>query len=62
MNLILMRKGYTPAIIKIESRRNYLDTLQKADTGNLEPFVLFVTMSLVETQNMLIKEIKQLIT
>lgn len=43
LNLILMRSGYPPIVIKMEERRAYLEALEKADKGNKEPFYLFVT-------------------
>jgi len=42
LNIILMRKGYPPIVIKVEERRRYLETLEKADKGDREPFYLFV--------------------
>ncbi|MDM8560151.1 Fic family protein [Candidatus Parabeggiatoa sp. HSG14] len=50
MNLILIKKGYPPAIIKNEQRRKYLTTLNQADSGELEPFLLFIAQSLINTQ------------
>lgn len=42
MNLILLRAGYPPVIVRTEDRDEYLRTLQMADGGNLSPFVLFI--------------------
>lgn len=49
MNLILLKKKYPPAIIKIEERRRYLATMEQADEGNLNPFVELLAQSLMET-------------
>lgn len=38
MNTILIQAGYTPAIIPIEERERYLQSLQAADDGDLSPF------------------------
>ncbi|WP_069188809.1 Fic family protein [Candidatus Terasakiella magnetica] len=56
MNLILMKAGYPPAIVKNEKRRKYLEVLQEANTGNLEPFVEFIVSSLAITQEMILED------
>jgi hypothetical protein len=55
MNVIFIKKRLPPAIIRNERRRLYLDTLAKADKGDLEPFVRFVGESLVSTQKVIIE-------
>jgi Fic family protein len=42
LNLLLMRAGFPPIVIKVEERRVYLKALEEADGGNREPFYLFV--------------------
>ncbi|MEK7534481.1 MAG: Fic family protein [Patescibacteria group bacterium] len=42
LNLILIRAEYPPIVIKMEERRTYLESLEKADKGDKEPFYLFV--------------------
>lgn len=42
LNLLLMRAGFPPIVIKVEERRVYLKVLEEADGGNREPFYLFV--------------------
>jgi Fic family protein len=59
MNMILIKKGYPPAIIKKEDRRQYLVSLSKADEGNIYPFVNFVGNSLINTQQLIIEELKK---
>ncbi len=55
MNLIFVKKRLPPAVIRNEKRRLYLNTLAKADKGDLEPFVRFVGESLVSTQKVIIE-------
>lgn len=57
MNLIFLKKGYPPAIIKKEERRTYLASLSKADGGDLHPFLTFVADSLINTQQLIIEEL-----
>lgn len=42
MNLILLREGYSPAIIKHEERQEYYTALEAADANDYEPFVSIV--------------------
>jgi Fic family protein len=39
MNLILMKEGYLPVIIKQEKREEYYRSLMKADKGNTDDFI-----------------------
>ncbi|MBW8351156.1 hypothetical protein K0H71_17165 [Bacillus sp. IITD106] len=39
MNLILMKFGYPPAVIRREEREDYLYALEAADEGNLTPLI-----------------------
>jgi Fic family protein len=57
MNLIFIKKSLPPAVIRNEQRRFYLDTLTKADKGDLEPFVHFVGQSLVNTQKTIVENL-----
>ena len=57
MNLIFIKKSIPPAVIRNEQRRLYLDTLAKADKGDLEPFVRFVGKSLVNTQKTIVENL-----
>lgn len=54
MNLVLIKNGYPPAIIKMEKRRFYLENLVKADYGEINPFIEFVITELNETQNIIV--------
>ena len=58
-NMILVKKGFPTAIIKNENRRRYIDTLKKADDGEIVPFVDFVSDSLIETMKFFVDEGKR---
>ncbi len=59
MNLILIKRGIPPAIIKNEKRRQYIESLSLADRGDLIPFVKFVAESCIETQKMIFEDLKR---
>lgn len=42
MNFILMKAGYPPAIIRQENRWDYYLSLEQADQGNMDPFLLLI--------------------
>lgn len=46
MNLILMKFGYPPAVIRREEREDYLLSLESADNGNLTPLIDLVAKEL----------------
>jgi Fic family protein len=50
MNLILMHKGYFPAVVKLETKRRYLDALSSADRGDLSPFIAYIADCVITTQ------------
>ncbi len=56
MNLILMKDGHPPAIVKNEQRRKYLEVLGQADNGDLNPFIEFIATSLAQTQSTIIEK------
>jgi Fic family protein len=41
-NTLLMQAGYTPAIIRVEEKQQYLEALQSADDGDAAPFLSFL--------------------
>ncbi|HIP52284.1 MAG TPA: Fic family protein [Campylobacterales bacterium] len=49
MNLILMNRGFFPAVVRTEKKRKYLSALHEADDGDIEPFISFVALELIET-------------
>lgn len=60
MNLILMRAGYFPAIVKRDEKDEYLSALEKADKGDITPFVQFITSQLGETMQGVIGDLERL--
>lgn len=42
MNLLLMRAGFPPAIIRKEDRHLYYETLKTANIGDVRPFIRFI--------------------
>lgn len=58
MNLILMRKGYFPAVIRTERKRFYLAALQSADNGDMAPFIRFIADELIDTQEKVIADLQ----
>ena len=61
MNLILLKKGFFPAVIRVKNRQDYIIALQKADNNNLEPFIQFITTELMQTLDNVIGDINTLI-
>ncbi|NDV27667.1 Fic family protein [Desulfovibrio sp. JC010] len=59
MNLLLMKNGYLPAVINNENRQDYIECLQQADKGGLASFCLFVSQSLRETQESVVKILEE---
>lgn len=55
MNLILMRVGYPPCIIKNVNRRKYLESLELIDTEkNYQQFIVFICEELLSTQKIML--------
>ena len=50
MNLILLKGGYFPAVIRLETKRKYLEALNQANQGNLEPFISFIADTVIATK------------
>jgi len=57
MNLVLMKQGYPPAIIRMEQRRAYLGSLAAADRGNINPFFELVAGALIQTENTILSDL-----
>lgn len=55
MNLLLLQRGYPPAIILRVNRRQYYGVLQRADRGNESPLVNFVGSAIERSLNMYIE-------
>lgn len=50
MNLILMKAGYFPAVVRLETKRRYLEALGQVDHGNLVPVVSFIAEAVIATK------------
>lgn len=59
MNLILMQKGFPPAVILNAERKRYLAYLVEADKENLKPFVNFVAKSVDRSLSIYINALKK---
>lgn len=57
MNLILIKSGFFPVVIRTERKRIYLDALSKADKGDLIPFIHFISDELIQTYEEVIKNL-----
>lgn len=51
MNLILMRKGFPPAIILKNDRKKYYEALNQANQGNYQKLILLMSQALERTLN-----------
>lgn len=51
MNLLLMRKGFPPAIILKNDRKKYYEALNQANNGNYGKLILLITQALERTLN-----------
>ena len=49
MNLVLLQKGFVPAVIPPVVRREYIQTLEKAHTSDKD-FIEFIAQRVKETQ------------
>lgn len=58
MNLVLMRAGYPPAVLRQQNRRAYYGALAAADGGDLEPLVRFVTDELAATLELYLRALR----
>lgn len=58
MNLILMNRGFFPAVVRSEKKREYLGCLQKADLGEIEPFISFIASELIETLERVVDDLE----
>lgn len=57
MNLILIKIGFFPVVIRTERKRIYLDALSKADKGDLIPFIQFISEELIQTYEEVIENL-----
>ncbi|HEX3385876.1 MAG TPA: Fic family protein [Mucilaginibacter sp.] len=57
MNLILMKSGYPPVVIKMDDRQNYYSLLSRADVGEAFPFVEYIVERLRNSLTIYVKGI-----
>ena len=55
MNLLLMREGYPLVVILKNDRKKYYQVLEKADKGDLNPFVQFTVQAVERSLNIYLK-------
>ncbi|AYL96309.1 Fic family protein [Mucilaginibacter celer] len=58
MNLVLLKKGYPPVVVKMDDRRNYYSLLSRADVGESWPFVEYVAERLLWSLELFFKGAK----
>ena len=58
MNLVLMRAGYPPAVIRQENRPAYYGALAEADAGSLDALVRFVAGELEATLDLYLRTLR----
>ena len=57
MNLILLKNGFFPVVVRNEKKRAYLEALSEADKGDLIPFISFISTELIETYEKVIYDL-----
>jgi len=57
MNLILLKNGFFPVVVRNEKKRTYLEALSEADKGDLIPFISFISAELIETYEKVIYDL-----
>lgn len=57
MNLLLMRKGFPPAIILKNDRKKYYDALNLSNAGNYQKLILLMSQALERTLNIYISSL-----
>ncbi len=56
MNLLLMQAGYPPCVVRNNKRRDYLQSLEHADsTGSTEAFVRMLAQELIQTEETMLR-------
>jgi Fic family protein len=58
MNLILMRAGFPPIVIKLQNREPYIAALRRADAGENEAIVSFVGENLIDAETLYLRGAK----
>ena len=57
MNLVLLKSGFFPVVVRLEKKRKYLEALSEADKGDLIPFIRFICTELIETYEKVIHDL-----
>lgn len=57
MNIILLQAGYPLVIILKNDRRKYYDTLSRADSGNIDPFITFIARAVERSLDLYLETI-----
>ena len=55
MNLILMKNGYPPAIIKLKERTDYYAALNQADKNEYQPITELIAETVLDSMNLYLK-------
>ena len=58
INYVLLKLGYPPLAIKSEDKRNYFAALQRADTGDMDAFAIYLGKALISWLEIGIKAAK----
>ncbi|PLK44319.1 Fic family protein [Emticicia sp. TH156] len=58
MNYVLLKNGLPPVIIKSADKKNYLNALNQADTGNLTGFIEYISQQLIWSLQIKLKATK----
>ena len=58
MNLMLMQEGYPPAVIRLGERDQYLAALRRADAGEDDDFLIFITEHVVSSLELFVRAAK----
>jgi|GEM_PF-282473 len=58
MNYVLLKYDYPPAIIKSDDKKNYLASLNRADTGDTDAFIRYIGEQLIRSLELIIKAAK----
>jgi Fic family protein len=55
MNLILMRAGFPPVVIKLPNREPYIAALRRADAGENEAIVSYIGQNLIDAEELYLR-------
>lgn len=55
MNLILMRSGFPPVVIKLQDRESYVAALRRADANEPDAIVSFVGQGLIDAESLYLR-------